>query len=67
VNLDKFPPMIVSTHGVIIKLSFTLEKLDIVLIIREYEYFFPLARAIKIVREISHHNPIIIDTRTMQQ
>jgi hypothetical protein len=40
----------------------TLEKLDRFLISREWELLFPLTTVHKLIREISDHNPIILDT-----
>ena len=55
--------MVVSTHGTIIELVLLFLKSWIELNkgMRGYVY---LARAIKIVRQISDHNPIIIDSAT---
>jgi hypothetical protein len=40
----------------------TLEKLDRFLVSREWELLFPLTTVHKLSREISDHNPIILDT-----
>jgi hypothetical protein len=40
----------------------TLEKLDRFLVNREWELLFPLTIVHKLSREISDHNPIILDT-----
>jgi hypothetical protein len=40
----------------------TLEKLDRFLMINDWEKMFPLVTVHKIAREISDHNPIILDT-----
>ena len=40
----------------------TLEKLDRFLMNKRWEMLFPLATVHKITREMSDHNPIIIDT-----
>jgi endonuclease/exonuclease/phosphatase family metal-dependent hydrolase len=40
----------------------TLEKLDRFLVSREWELLFPLTTVHKLFREISDHNPIILDT-----
>jgi exonuclease III len=40
----------------------TLEKLDRFLISKEWEVLFPLTTVHKLVREVSDHNPIILDT-----
>jgi hypothetical protein len=40
----------------------TLEKLDRFIVNREWELLFPLTIVHKLIREVSDHNPIIIDT-----
>jgi hypothetical protein len=40
----------------------SLEKLDRFLVSREWELLFPLTTVHKLSREISDHNPIILDT-----
>lgn len=44
----------------------TLEKLDRILVTKEWEDFFPLALVKKLPREVSIHNPLILlsDSRT---
>jgi hypothetical protein len=40
----------------------TLEKRDRFLVSREWELRFPLTTVHKLIREVSDHNPIILDT-----
>ena len=40
----------------------TLEKLDRFLMTREWELLFPLTTVHKLTREVSDHNPIVLDT-----
>jgi hypothetical protein len=51
-----------NSHGQIINQFLLWKKLDRFLVSREWELLFPLTTVHKLSREISDHNPIILDT-----